>query len=82
MLKLSQPVYVQGLFKIVVVIFFAGLCIYEAMVFWYYSVRYHRAAKSIESYQGYLKRINEFYETEESDSDYTVIELSDEESAL
>lgn len=82
MLKLSHPDFVAGLLKILAVVFIAGLCVYEIAVYIYYGKKYEQAVKQAEKYEEYLKEIQKFYEAEESGSEYTVIELSDEESAL
>ena len=81
MLKLSQPEFVGGLLKILVIVFVAGLCIYEIAVYIYCSRKYERAKERTGTYEAYLKEIYKFYE-EESGADYTMIDLSDEESTL
>lgn len=83
MLQLTQAEYLQKMWKILLVIFVAGLILYEGAVYIYYSRKYRLMKTNIEEYQKYLKSINKFYDTEESAGDeVTEINLADEESML
>jgi hypothetical protein len=82
LLKLSQPAYLQDLFKTVGILGGSGLVIYEIVVYFYYTRKYHRATESVNLFQKNLKEVEKFYETEESAEDYTIIDLSDEEKDL
>lgn len=83
MLQLTHGDYVQSLLKKLAVLFIAGLVIYEVAVYVYYSWKYRRALVSVEKFQAHLKKINKFYETQESaDEELTKIDLPDEEMTI
>lgn len=82
LLKFSQPEYMQGVLKMIAILFVTGLCVYVAVLYFYYAWKYARATERTAEFQNHLKDINKFYETEEAEDDYTVIDLSDEESML
>ncbi len=66
MLMLSRPEYVEAILKIMILLFIAGLVLYEIAVYIYYSSEYQRAKKSTGVFHAHLKRIHKFYETQES----------------
>lgn len=83
MLQLTHGDYIQSLLKKLTVLFIAGLVIYEVAVYVYYSWKYRRALVSVEKFQAHLKKINKFYETQESaDEELTEINLPDEEMTI
>ena len=69
--------------KVLLVIFFVVLVLYEGLVYAHYSRKYRRMKDNIEGYQGYLKKISKFYDIEESAEDEVIeIDLADEVSRL
>lgn len=66
MLMLSRAEYLQSILKIVIVLFVAGLVLYEIAVYTYYSSQYQQARKSVGGFHAHLKHIYKFYETQES----------------
>ena len=66
LLQISQASYLNKIIKILVIVYAAGLLMYEAAVYVYYSKKYQRAKESVKGFHGHLKRIHKFYETEDS----------------
>ena len=66
MLQISQASYLNRMIKILVILYAAGLLLYEIAVYIYYSKQYQRAKESVKEFHGHLKRIHKFYETEDS----------------
>mgnify|MGYP003294711407 FL=1 len=77
-LKLSQSAYLNHLIKILIILFAAGLILYEIAVYIYYSKKYESAKQSVKGFHAYLKKIHKFYETEESVEE----KKTDEENGL
>lgn len=66
MLMLSRPESVKNMIKILVILFLAGLALYETAIYVYYSEKYQSAKKSVGSFYVHLKHIHKFYEEQES----------------
>ena len=82
MLNVTRANYLQGLMKILLIIFAAGLLVYEIALYSYYLITYQHAKKSVKEYQTHLRKIHSFYESESVISEeITEIELTDEETA-
>ena len=83
MLQLTHAEFFQRISKILAVVFAAGLAVYEIIVYIYYTWKYRRASASVDEYQHHLKKINKFYETQESaDEQIAEIDLTDEEMTV
>lgn len=83
MLHLTRADYLKKISKVLLVIFFVVLVLYEGLVYAHYSRKYRRMKDNIEGYQGYLKKISKFYDIEESAEDEVIeIDLADEVSRL
>ena len=83
MLQLTHGDYVQSLLKKLVILFVAGLVIYEVAVYIYYSWRYQRALASVGEFQSHLKKINKFYDTQGSaDEEIIEMDLTDGEMTI
>ena len=83
MLQLTRADYLRKTAKILLILFLAGLAAYEIIIYIYYLWKCRRAKASVDEYQGYLKNINKFYETQESaDEEIIDLGLTDEESTL
>lgn len=83
MLQLTHAEYFQRLLKILGILFVAGLIVYEVIICIYYSWKYRRASASVDEFQQHLKKINKFYETQESaDERVAEIDLADEEMTI
>ena len=83
MLQLTHAEFFQRISKILAVVFVAGLAVYEIIVYIYYTWKYRRASASVDEYQHHLKKINKFYETQESaDEKIAEIDLTDEEMTV
>ncbi len=65
MLMLTRTDYLEGLIKILAVLFAAGLIAYEILVYIYYSYKYRKAKKSVRGYHSHLKEIHKFYMEQE-----------------
>ena len=80
MLQLTHADYIQRLIRVLIILFVTGLIFYETAIYIYYSWKYRRASVSVEKFQSHLKRINKFYETQESaDEEIIELDLTDEE---
>ena len=80
MLNITHAEYIQQFLKTLIILFILGLLLYEGAVFSYYSRKYRKASESVDEYQVYLKKINKFYETQESaDEEIVEVNLADEE---
>lgn len=66
MLMFSRAQYLQGIIRMLAILFVSGLVIYEAAIYAYYASKYQHAKKSVKGYHLHLKRIHKFYETQES----------------
>lgn len=66
MLMLTRAGYLEGLVKMLILLFVAGLVAYEVAVYAYYSSKYGNAKKSIKGYHSYLKQIYKFYQDQEN----------------
>lgn len=73
-LKITDEVYLKNILKIMSVLFFFGLVVYEAAVYWYYVRKHSLAKQSVKEFQFYLKHISRFYEEEESSEEKTLDE--------
>lgn len=84
MLLLSRAEYLEKILKTLILLFAAGLVLYEIAVYAYYSSKYQHAKKSVGGFHAHLKHIHKFYETQESveEDGKTEIELADEENTL
>ena len=83
LLQVTRGDYLQKILKILLIVFVAGLVLYESAIYIYYSRKYRLTQGSLEGYQGYLKKIGKFYETEESaETEMVEINLADEENTL
>lgn len=84
MLQLSRADYLESLLRTLIILFVAGLVVYEIAVYIYYSYKFHYAKKSVGGFHAHLKRIHKFYETEGSagEEEYTEIDRADEEKKL
>ena len=82
MLMLGNMEYLKGIIKLLVIIFVIGLVIYESLVYAYYSFKYQQAKKSLKGYHSHLKKINKFYESQESADSSQENEDADEENTL
>ena len=74
LLKISDAAFLSHLIKILVIIFVCGLVVYEILVGIYYSKKYKSAKESVKGFNGYLKHIQKFYESEDSAETKTVDE--------
>ena len=66
MLMLTRAGYLEGLVKMLILLFVAGLVAYEVAVYAYYSSKYGNAKKSIKGYHSHLKQIYKFYQDQEN----------------
>lgn len=66
LLNVSHASYLEGMAKILIVLYVGGFLLYEAAIYAYYSARYQKAKKSVKGFHSYLKNIHRFYEAEES----------------
>lgn len=66
MRMLSRPEYLENILRVLIILFVAGLVIYEIAVYIYYSQKHQRAKKSVGGFRYHLKHIHKFYETQES----------------
>ena len=82
MLMLGNMEYLKDIIKLLVIIFVIGLVIYESLVYAYYSFKYQQAKKSLKGYHSHLKKINKFYESQESADSSRENEDADEENTL
>ena len=83
MLMVSRPEFVEQLIKSVMLLFVSGLFLYEIAVYVHYSMKYEKAKKSVKSYNNHLKRIQKFYEKQETTENVLILEEEmDEESTL
>lgn len=82
MLLLSNMDYLKEMIKSLAITFVIGLVIYEGLVYIYYSFKYQQAKKSLKGYHSYLKKINKFYETQESAENSQEKDTADEENTL
>lgn len=84
MLMLSRPEYVESILKIMILLFIAGLVLYETAVYAYYSSEYQRAKKSMGVFHAHLKHIHKFYEEQESagEDGHIATKRADEENTL
>jgi len=85
MLMLSRAKYLESVLKALILMFAAGLVLYEIGVYAYYSLKYQHAKKSVGGFHTHLKHIHKFYETQESaeeSGDIQMKELADEETIL
>lgn len=78
MLLLSDGSYLEGIIKILVILYAVGLVFYEIAVYVYYSKKYQNAKQSVKTFHTHLKQIYKFYEEEESIENST----ADEENTL
>lgn len=69
MLMFGRPDSLKHIVKLLILLYLAGLVVYECLVYVYYSIRYEQARKSLKGYHTYLKQIHKFYEVQESDGD-------------
>ena len=84
MLMLSRPEYVESILKVMILLFVAGLALYEIAVYAYYSSEYQRAKKSMGVFRAHLNHIHKFYETQESagEDSHTDTRQADGENTL
>ena len=82
MLMLGNMEYLKDIIKLLVIIFVIGLVIYESLVYAYYSFKYQQAKKSLKGYHSHLKKIDKFYESQESADSSRENEDADEENTL
>lgn len=84
MLNLTRGDYLEKLLMTIVLLFAAGLVLYEAAVYAYYSAKYQKAKKSVNEFNAYLKHIHKFYEMQESAAEEKSIKIqkADEEIRL
>lgn len=66
LLQLSRVDYMGRLLKWVFLFYVAGLIIYEAATYFYFSVRYRRAKDYAAKYYKQLKKLSDFYEAQEA----------------
>ena len=84
MLGITRADFLQNIIKILAFLYVSGLVLYEIAIYIYYSKKYQKAKNSVAEYSGHLKKINKFYEKNNSE-ELTAIEeneKTDEESAL
>lgn len=77
-LRLTKGTYLEDSLKIVIAVFILGLILYEAAVYWFYSVKYKNAKQSVKEFHSCLKNIHKFYEADETVEEMT----TDEEKNL
>lgn len=84
MLQLTRPDYLERILPLLLLLFIAGLILYETAVYMYYSKKYRQAKKSVHEFHSYLKHIHKFYETQESaaEENSMKIQVADEENLL
>ncbi len=75
MLMLAKTDYLEGLVKMFVILFVAGLAAYEILIYIYYSSKHRSAKKSVREYDSHLKQINRFYEEQEKTEEVEEITL-------
>lgn len=83
MLMISRPEYLESLIKNILVLYAAGLVMYEIAIYTYYTMKYRHAKKSVKGFHDHLKNIHKFYETRETAD--TILDLdheADEETIL
>ena len=71
LLEISRASYLENIVKILVIVYVAGLVLYEIAAYIYYSRKHDRAKQSVKEFHAYLKRIHKFYEAEESAEEKT-----------
>ncbi len=83
MLMISRPEYVENLVKMMVVLYVAGLVVYEIAIYTYYSIKFRYAKQSVKGYHNHLRNIHKFYETQETaDTILNLDQEADGESTL
>ena len=83
MLMISRPEFVSRLSKVLILLFGAGLILYEIAIYVYYTKKYQSARKSVADYHVHLKRIHKFYEEQESAAESVSLDRrTDEENTL
>lgn len=75
MLMLTKTDYLESLIKMLVVLFVAGLVVYEILVYCYYSYKYRNAKKSVRGYHSHLKQIHKIYMEQEKTEEVEEITL-------
>lgn len=78
MLGISRADFLQGIIKILILLYVSGLILYEIATYIYFSRKYQKAKNSVSEFYGHLKNIHKFYEKEDSD-ELTIIEDGTEE---
>lgn len=66
MLLISRADYLEGLIKILIVLYVCGLVIYQGIVYAYFSDRFRKAKNSVKSFYQHLKKIDKIYETQKT----------------
>lgn len=80
---LSRMESMGNLLKITAAIYFAGLVLYEAVTYFYFSAKYCKAKEVAAKYNKQLKRINELYEQQETaEANPAVSEKTDKERTV
>ena len=75
MLMLTKTDYLESLILMLVVLFVAGLVVYEILVYCYYSYKYRNAKKSVRGYHLHLKQIHKIYMEQEKTEEVEEITL-------
>lgn len=75
MLMLTKTDYLESLILMLVVLFVAGLVVYEILVYCYYSYKYRNAKKSVRGYHSHLKQIHKIYMEQEKTEEVEEITL-------
>ena len=84
MLGITRADFLENILKVLVFLYVSGLILYQIATYIYFSKKYQKAKNSVAGYSSHLKKINKFYEKNNSE-ELTVIEdnnKTDEESAL
>ena len=76
MLMISRPEYLESLIKNIVILYAAGLVMYEIAIYTYYTMKYRHAKQSVKGFHNHLKNIHKFYEKQETAD--TILNLDDE----
>ena len=75
--------FIKGLATQLIILYAVGLILYEIITYVYFSIKYQDAKKSVKDFQLHLKRIQKFYETQETaDTILDLDEEADEETTL
>ena len=75
MLMLTKTDYLESLILMLVVLFVAGLVVYEILVYCYYSYKYRNAKKSVRGYHSHLNQIHKIYMEQEKTEEVEEITL-------